>query len=346
MLALRPAHATFADMKFLRHLTLLCLLAAPAHAGCGGKNLIEALPAPDRAALDDAVAAQPYPDGNFWQAERGNERVVLVGTYHMLDPRTAAQMAKVEPLVEAARTVLVEAGPAEERLLKDHMAKNPDAMLIADGPTLPEQLTEAEWATLSDAMRARNIPAFMAAKFQPWYVSMLLGIPPCAMEEMEKKGLDGQIAASALAHGKLLRALEPYDTVFSLFDHLTPEQQVEMIRLTLPLEAQGEDYAATLADAYFAGHAREIWEFMRLSSHDLPGYTPEKADAEFAQMEEALMAERNRNWIPVIEDAAARGPVLAAFGALHLSGRDGVLALLEREGFTLKPLDVQPAVAQ
>jgi uncharacterized protein YbaP (TraB family) len=57
-------------------------------------------------------------------------------------------------------------------------------------------------------------------------------------------------------------------------------------------------------------------------------------------MEASLMTERNRAWIPVIEAAAAEGPVLAAFGALHLSGNDGVLALLERRGFTLERLDL------
>ena len=38
--------------------------------------------------------------------------------------------------------------------------------------------------------------------------------------------------------------------------------------------------------------------------------------------------------------ALDQGPVFAAFGALHLSGKDGVLALLEREGFTLERLDL------
>ena len=47
------------------------------------------------------------------------------------------------------------------------------------------------------------------------------------------------------------------------------------------------------------------------------------------------MNARNRAWIPVIE-AAAEGPVLAAFGALHLSGKDGVLTCCKAEGFTLE----------
>jgi uncharacterized protein len=51
------------------------------------------------------------------------------------------------------------------------------------------------------------------------------------------------------------------------------------------------------------------------------------------------MTTRNRAWIPVLVTAATEAPVVAAFGALHLSGQDGVLALLEAEGFTLQRLD-------
>lgn len=50
------------------------------------------------------------------------------------------------------------------------------------------------------------------------------------------------------------------------------------------------------------------------------------------------MFRRNRAWIPVIEAAAGEGPVFAALGALHLSGADGVLALLQRKGFAIERL--------
>ncbi|MGB3313328.1 MAG: TraB/GumN family protein, partial [Albidovulum sp.] len=67
-----------------------------------------------------------------------------------------------------------------------------------------------------------------------------------------------------------------------------------------------------------------------------PGVTRDEVDTQLAEMEEALMNRRNRSWIPVIEAAAKDGPVFAAFGALHLSGEEGVLALLEREGFAIE----------
>jgi hypothetical protein len=70
--------------------------------------------------------------------------------------------------------------------------------------------------------------------------------------------------------------------------------------------------------------------------------TPEAVDRDFAVMEEAMMNARNRAWIPVIEAAAdeAGGPVAAAFGALHLSGHQGVLALLAARGWTVEALPV------
>lgn len=314
------------------------LLCGPAVAACDGENLVEALPQAQRAELEAAVAAQPFPEGNFWRATRGGQVLHLIGTYHLDDPRHAATLAAVAPRIEAATVLLVEAGPEEEAALQAAMAENP-ALLISDGATLPELLSEPEWRTLAEAMRARGIPPFVAAKFQPWYVSMMLGIPACAMQGIgAQNGLDRQLMRAAGAAGVPVRALEPFDTVFTLFEHLTEEEQLSMLRSSLPLEARGADYAVTLADAYFAGESRQVWELMRITSHDLPGYTAESADAEFARMEEAVIFERNRDWLPVIEAALAEGPVVAAFGALHLPGRDGILSLLEREGFTLEAL--------
>ena len=96
--------------------------------------------------------------------------------------------------------------------------------------------------------------------------------------------------------------------------------------------------AETANDSYFAGDSRSAWELMRFVSYDLPGYTREEIDTEFARMEELVASSRNRAWIPVLTEAAANGPVFTAFGALHLSGEDGVLNLLQNEGFTLEEL--------
>ena len=325
----------------LRTLTLLAALLLPtlAQARCDGQNLIAALPAPEQTALRQAANAVPYPEGNFWRATRGLQTVHILGTYHFEDSRHDATLAAVTPMIASATAVLVEAGPAEEAALAERIAREPGVMTITDGPTLPELLPENEWQALSAAMTARGIPGFMAAKFQPWFLSMMLGIPACDMPRAATgRGLDRLVIEEANRRGVPVRALEPYDTLFSLFDTLTQTDQLAMIRSALAMEPQAADMSVTLADSYFAGESRLIWEFTRQQMTSAPGADPAQAERDLRLMETALMVDRNRAWIPVILTAAAKGPVLAAFGALHLSGDQGVLNLLANEGFTLERL--------
>jgi uncharacterized protein len=317
----------------------ISLLATPLFAQCAGTNLFDEMPAEKRAALTAAADAVPFPNGNYWRATRGDEVITLIGTYHFDDPRHLPTLDTIRPVIEAASTVLVEAGPEEEKALMDLIARDPGRMMIMEGPTLLEQLPPDVWSQLSNALSQRGIPGFMAAKMQPWYVAVLLAVPPCAMSQMkDPKGLDGLVIDTAEAAGVPVRGLEPFDTVFAIFGAMTQEEMVSMIQSTLAVEDRSEDYSATLADSYFAGESRIIWEYMRDVSYNLPGYTREQVDAEFAKMEEVMMDRRNRAWIPVLTKAAVEGPVFAAFGALHLSGEAGVLNLLQEEGYTLEQL--------
>jgi uncharacterized protein len=328
-------------MLFRRIAVAAAALLATVHIGqaqCVGSNLITALPPDVRATLEAEAATQPFAKGNFWRATKGDEVVHLIGTYHANDPRHAATLATISPLISAASTVLVEAGPDEERALMDRIGRDPGVMMIMTGPTLPEILTPEDWTALSAAMSERGIPGFMAAKFRPWYVSMMLSIPACGMSNLAERGLDGLVMDAAKSANVPVKALEPYDTVFGIFGDMTMEDQIAMIRSTLATEAQSEDFSVTLADTYFAGESRLIWEFMRYQALQQGDLTPEDVAAEFDRMEEAMMRKRNRTWIPVIDAAAAQGPVFAAFGALHLAGPDGVLNLLQEAGFSIEPV--------
>jgi uncharacterized protein len=322
-------------------LTAFALVAfcQPAFAECTGQNILNTMPEDLRANLQARADAAPFAQGNFWRATKGNAEVTIIGTYHLADARHAATLEVIAPLVSAAETVLVEAGPEEEQQLMARMTEDPSVMLITDGPSLMEQLPSDDWARLSAAMSERQIPSFMAAKFQPWYISILLAVPPCAMAAMtEKDGLDHAVMEAAQAAGVPVRALEPYDTVFQLFGSMPKSDQIDMVQSALAMEANAANSSVTLADAYFAENSRVVWELMQDQALSLPGYTPERVAEEFALMEELLMNARNRSWIPVIEGAAEDGPVFAAFGALHLSGEEGVLNLLAREGWTLERL--------
>lgn len=335
---------------FLTGIFMLWAAAAPA-SECAGTNLFDTMPPDQRAEIDMAVAGVPYHQGLLWRASKDDQVMTLVGTYHFGDLRHDAMMARLEPLIADAAAVFVEAGPSEERKLTEALAADPTLMVDPTGPTLPERLDDREWALLSDAMTERGTPAVVTSRLRPWYVAMMLGVSPCMMRQVAQDGalgLDRRLMARAKALDVPIRALEPWDTVFTLFDHLTPQQEIEMIRAALPAAAYADDYAVTLTDSYFAGDVWAIWEFGRFDAYRNSGLSRDQVDTQMRLAKEHLMDRRNRAWIRPLtkgaRKAAAQGKgIVAGFGALHLPGEQGVLRLLEQDGWVIERLDLAPA---
>ena len=328
-------------MRLIAVLLAVLSLALPALARCAGTDLIAALPAEQRLALERAADSAPFARGNLFRATRDGRSITLVGTYHLADPRHAALLARVEPLLAEAAVLLVEAGPDEEARLKAEIAARPGFIVMTEGPTLPELLPEPDWQAIAAAMSARGIPAFVASRLRPWYLAMMLGFPPCAMQAVRdgEKGIDHALIGTALARGLPVQALEPHDTLFTIFGDLPREGELDMIRAALLMADSPEDMTATLANAYFAGQSRLVWEFTLARALAMPGFAPDEVRRQFDLMDDVLMTRRNRAWIPVLTAAADRGPVVAAFGALHLPGNEGVLALLQAQGWRIERLD-------
>ncbi|MBK6997902.1 MAG: TraB/GumN family protein [Lewinellaceae bacterium] len=59
-------------------------------------------------------------------------------------------------------------------------------------------------------------------------------------------------------------------------------------------------------------------------------------DNSMGQYEDFLLNNRNQNWIPVMGKMMAEKPTLFAVGAGHLGGKQGVVALLRKEGYRVE----------
>lgn len=325
-------------LRLLAVLSVL-VLSQPALAECAGTDLRATLSPAERAQIEADLAATPYAQGNHWRATRGDRVIHLIGTMHLADPRLEAPLSRLRDVVLGADLLLLEMTAEDEAALQTRLSTDPDLLLLAD-TSLPELLSEDEWARMSDALAARGMPPFMAARFQPWYVSMLLAVPPCAMTpELTADGMDGQIEAMAQEAGIPRAALEDVETVFDAFADQPRDMQVNMMLSGLVDPQISEDLFATLLASYFDEAPAESWLMSALLAER---YTPIAAEAAaeiFDTMETQLLVDRNRAWIPVLLDASAsHDTVVAAFGAAHLPGADGVLALLAKEGFTLERL--------
>lgn len=320
---------------------LLMLWALPAAAQCVGENLLQTMQADKRAELEATIAANPYPTGNLWRADKEGSTIHLMGTMHLSDERFDAYLEPLWPIVQAADLVLLEATSDTMEQLKTEMLTDASLMFITDGPTLIDRLPTQDWDRLSHEMSARGIPSFLVSKMQPWYVSMMLSIPPCAMAGIAaQNGVDQRIIAFAETNNIPTRALEAYDVVFSLFGGDNAAQELDGIRMALIGANDGDAMFATLVDAYLSGDHRAIWE---LSLHQAMEAQPETGmdvSKMFADMETKLLIDRNANWMEMIlATAEDTENTLVAVGAAHLSGETGLLYMLEQAGYDLTRVD-------
>ncbi|SEV94054.1 hypothetical protein SAMN04488515_0325 [Cognatiyoonia koreensis] len=324
-----------------------CLAAAfslaslPAFADCGGPAFMDRLTDTERTQIETTVAATPFPSGLLWQASREKMQVTIIGTMHIYDPRLAPLVAELTPLVQGADILLVEATAKEEAEMQSAIANNPEMVFITDGPTLPEQLDEDTWQALSEASSARQIPPFMAAKMQPWYLSLALAIPPCAMPDIVagRRGLDHMLMEAAAAADVPMQAVEPWTTLLDVMQAGSAAEQLEMLQLGLMAPDLQSEMFVSMLDAYFSENVAEIWEASRIAVNYVPGLDPERGRELFAETEDLILTQRNLAWIPEITTAAlAHSDVVLAVGAAHLPGEQGLLNLLAQDGWTVTPL--------
>ncbi len=310
---------------------------SPAWSVCAGDDLRQSLTEAEATALDAALKDKPYPIGNHWRATKEDKVVHLIGTMHLDDPRFDTIVPGLAPIVETADLLMLEMTDTEEEQLKTSLQSDPSLLILQD-TSLPELMGDEDWALLSDAMRARSMPPFMAAKFQPWYVSMLLSIPTCmSLTDAESGGLDSRLESIADEAGVPKVALEPFETGFKAFASVSLDTQISMLRASLTAPDANEDLFATMLAAYFDEENAASWELSMVLAPRLSPLSETENEAIFSTMNQMLLVQRNRAWIPEILSAldGSQGHVVAAFGAAHLAGNDGVLALLEQEGFNL-----------
>ena len=111
---------------------------------------------------------------------------------------------------------------------------------------------------------------------------------------------------------------------------------LDALRMSLIAPGIQDAFMVTLVSAYFDENSAYGWLVSAHMIDFLPDMDRDLFFAQMAELEEQLLYARNRNWIPVINDAAqTHDHVFVAFGAAHLIGDQGVLALLEADGWSV-----------
>lgn len=322
----------------MRLFLMMFLMMQPAMlwAACIGTDLRTTLSEGQRAEIAERLSGVPYANGTYWTATRGTRTIHVIGTLHVDDPRFDPITTALAPVIRSADHLLVEANAESQADLEQAVATQP-AMLFLTDKTLIDLMPEDDWNKLAEAARVRGIPPFMAAKFQPWYLSLMLSMSPCTLQSLaqNKNGLDQRIMNIAEEANIPTSSLEPFETIFRLFNQDPLEDQIALLNLgVVPVEAS-ENASFTLVEQYFDQEVIAALETSRVTTRTHFDMSPAEFDALFDGVMDLINTQRNLTWIEPIEATPGDSIVVAA-GALHLGGEQGILNLLASEGYMLE----------
>ena len=171
-----------------------------------------------------------------------------------------------------------------------------------------------------------KIPEEKIAKFRPWYLALLLQAPDLHGLS-EELGVEEFLMKRAQANSKLVFGLESARGHMEIFSGLSDRQSEAMLLLMFMPTEKGSTQDGRLVDAWRKGDADTETRIFMDEFRDFPS------------LGERLLAARNRNWIPKIEQYLRSGQTyFVVVGAAHMGGPEGILALLRARGYKIEQL--------
>lgn len=320
-------------------LMITALLPTLGMAECNGRDLRATLSETEAAELDAFRAKTPFGTGNRWVARRGAQEIQIVGTMHLNDPRWPEIVARIRPALKGAELLMIEMTDDEQARMKRAMSQDPSRAFITQGPTLPDRMSDVDWQRLSDAMAKRGMPSFMVAKTQPWFLSLMLGIPACVLSQGEagQNGLDKRLIEIAQETGIPSVGLERHEDLFAIFTEQSIDAQLRLLLASLPMAEQSDDQFATVVARYFDQDNAGAWAMADIIAQRGGGIPDAELDAMMNDLRERLLDRRNAMWMDKILPRTERH-IFIAVGALHLMGEAGLLHALQEAGYQIERL--------
>ena len=186
-----------------------------------------------------------------------------------------------------------------------------------DGRRLTDHVDAATFARIRTALGATGPDAATLERAKPWAVLLMLA----QARDSGTASLDGVLQAEARARRLAVLGLELPDEQVASLDAIPLASQLALMRWALDTQEQRHAELEATTRAWLAG------DLARLRQLSLE---PGQRDAELAMHLRALLkhliTDRNIVMAHRLHLPLARGRVFVAVGALHLQGRDGLLA--------------------
>lgn len=280
----------------------------------------------------------------FWEISGKNIKSSYVfGTHHLYSPEFIQKNPVIMERLHKVDIVVGEMALDSNQFKQ--MGKMMNAMTLKD-KTLKDFLSEKEFQDTDKLMKdLMGIPLAFFTKMKPIVIYQYITIgkylksenkEPSSMLGKMPESMDILFQEEGRKSKKEILGLESIEQQMAvLYDGYSLERQVEMLKeIVYDTKKQNKeeknevDEVQKLTNMYKSQDINEMEQITQKES------TKEEYDN--------LLKNRNINWIPQITTIIKnKKTAFIAVGAAHLGGKFGVLNLLKKEGYTIKPLTIK-----
>lgn len=263
-----------------------------------------------------------HAQGLLWKITRiGLKPSYLYGTMHLPDKEITTLARPVLEALDNALSVTLEVKFDVNTFYK--MSK---AMNYSDGSTLKGQVGDELYNSALPLLKTYGFNEKMVRTLKPWSAYLSLSMPPSS----GGLPLDMVILNRGKKFGAQIYGLETLEEQLGIFDKMSEDDQAQLLKDTV---------------CNYERFQNDVKEMKKLYiKHDLAGlasmadkYEPDAKDR-YKDLMDNLITRRNHKMVERMQDRLIEGNAFIAVGALHLPGDEGILGLLEKDGFLIESI--------
>lgn len=253
----------------------------------------------------------------------------LFGTYHLLGEKFLEVVPETQQPFANAKGVVVELVIDSSRMMSIVMTK-----AVMKDKKISTLLSPKDYNRVDSMLQSvSGYRLQMFDMFKPIQVAILISLSQAQklnaelLKKYEGVPLDIHFASTAKKLGKTVTPLETMEEQFDmLYNHFSVEEQakqlVEMINQ--------EDVTTKISSELFTLYLEKDINALAVKMESLPQDLTGNMDH--------LLKDRNERWLKILPGLMKSGSQFIAVGAGHLPGADGVITLLRKEGYNVKPV--------
>ena len=316
--------------KWVLRFAIGLLLATPALANdCGGVDL-SADPSikPDwKAHADELVNS----DGLLWRIDKaGLAPAYLYGTMHSTADGPMRLAREAAPYAEKATAVATELGAMDAAQKLEIGASAMRDALSPDADTFAGLIEGDDVGRVEAMLLSKGTPTLMAHHLKLWMLAMSASLPKCEIEGQIKNlpEVDASFARIAESHHAPVVGLESIAEQLKVIASIPPSLAAAQLKSIARGGAAADGGYATLVSLYEQKRPAAALAILDAA----PDLSAAERQAT-ADLTKRLLGDRNEIMADRAAPLLAKGGAFIAVGALHLSGKHGLIEILRVRGF-------------